>query len=85
MSNLTQEKLPQERERKRFSKKDCLSLKQIVSEVVINAESKVIRDTLELTHWNRKKAAMMLNISYKTLLNKIDKINRCIDHGELNI
>jgi DNA-binding NtrC family response regulator len=85
LSNLTQEELPQEREGERFSKKDCLSLKQIASEAVIKAESKVIRDTLELTHWNRKKAAMMLNISYKTLLNKIDKINRCIDNGELKI
>lgn len=85
LSNLAQEDLPQEREGQSFSKKDCLSFKQVVSDAAIKAESKVIRDILELTHWNRKKAAMMLNISYKALLYKINKINRGIDKRELNI
>jgi DNA-binding NtrC family response regulator len=30
-----------------------------------------MRKALEETNWNRKKAARLLNISYKSLLNKI--------------
>jgi transcriptional regulator with PAS, ATPase and Fis domain len=30
---------------------------------------------LERTNWNRKKAAAMLNISYKSMLNKIKAYN----------
>ncbi|MGH9346658.1 MAG: helix-turn-helix domain-containing protein [Vicinamibacterales bacterium] len=30
-----------------------------------------ISDTLRHVHWNRRKAAQMLGVSYKTLLNKI--------------
>ncbi len=82
LSNLIQEDLPQEREWQSLSKKDCLSLRQVVSDAVIKAESKSIRDALELTNWNRKKAAMMLNISYRALLYKIKK---GIDNRELNI
>jgi len=85
LPNLTQEDLPQETEGQSFSKKDCLSFKQVVSDAVIEAESKIIRDALELTHWNRKKAATMLNISYKALLHKIDKMKRHNDEKELNI
>jgi two-component system response regulator AtoC len=40
-------------------------------EAIVKAESEVIRKALELTNWNRKKAADMLNISYKALLYKI--------------
>ncbi len=82
LSNLTEEDLPQERERQSFSKKDCLDLKRVASDAGIEAEANAIRDALERTHWNRKKAAMMLNISYKALLYKI---KRYIDKGELNI
>jgi transcriptional regulator with PAS, ATPase and Fis domain len=78
LSNVIQEDLPQEREGQSFSKKDCLSFKQVVSDAVIKAESKVIRDALEFTHWNRKKAAVMLKISYRALLYKIDKIKKDI-------
>jgi two-component system, NtrC family, response regulator AtoC len=82
LSNVIQEDLPQEREGQSFSKEDCLSLKQAVSDAVIEAESKAIRDALEFTRWNRKKAAMMLNISYKALLYKM---KRDIDKREVNI
>ena len=75
LSNVIQENLPEEREEQSFSKRDCLSLKRVVSDTVIEAESKVIRDALESTHWNRRKAAMMLNISYKALLYKIKKLD----------
>ncbi|MGZ3569891.1 MAG: helix-turn-helix domain-containing protein, partial [Thermodesulfobacteriota bacterium] len=75
LSNLIQEDFLQEKERQSFSKKEWPSLKRVRSDAVIEAESKVIRDALEFTHWNRKKAAMILNISYKALLYKIKKFD----------
>ena len=54
-----------------FNKKDPLSLKQVHQEAVLKAESEIIRKALEQTNWNRKKAAMLLNISYKALLYKM--------------
>jgi transcriptional regulator with GAF, ATPase, and Fis domain len=47
------------------------SLKQIHREAARRAETKVITQALELTHYNRKKAAQLLNISYKGLLYKM--------------
>ena len=47
------------------------SLREVQRQAIIEAESKVIRKALDLTNWNRKKAAQLLNISYKTLLYKI--------------
>lgn len=46
-------------------------LKKIVHTVKSSAEMEAISDALETTAWNRKRAAMMLNISYKALLYKI--------------
>jgi two-component system response regulator AtoC len=48
-----------------------LSLKKICKAYVSGIERKVILDTLEATDWNRKKTAQMLQVSYKTLLNRI--------------
>ena len=48
-----------------------LSLKKTCSGYVMNAEKSVIKKALERTNWNRKKAATILNINYKTLLTKI--------------
>lgn len=84
LSNQTQQDLPQEREGQSFSKKDSLSLKRVVSDTVMEAESKAIRDALEFTHWNRKKAAKMLDISYRALLYKMNKIKRGIDENEVD-
>ena len=53
------------------------SLKEVHREAIMKAESEVIRKALELTNWNRKKAANLLNISYKALLYKIKEC--CID------
>ena len=39
------------------------------------AESQAIAHALEQTGWNRKEAAVMLNISYKALLYKIRQYN----------
>jgi two-component system response regulator AtoC len=54
-----------------LEKKDWPSLKEAHHEAVVKAEADVIRRALELTNWNRKKAATILNISYKALLYKI--------------
>ena len=48
-----------------------MPLKEICSNFMAKVEKKVMRKALEATNWNRKKAAAMLNISYKSMLNKI--------------
>jgi two-component system response regulator AtoC len=58
-------------EKNQYNDKAWLSLKEVHREAIIKAETEVIRRALELTNWNRKKAANVLNISYKTLLYKI--------------
>ena len=49
------------------------SLKQIHWEVTRRAEASVILKALEMTHYNRKKAANLLNITYRSLLYKTRK------------
>ena len=46
-------------------------LKSLVRNLKEEAEIQAIRQALEQTNWNRKKAAEILNISYKALLYKI--------------
>jgi len=46
-------------------------LKEICWDIMARIERRVIRKALENTNWNRKKAATLLNISYKSMLNKI--------------
>lgn len=48
-----------------------LSLKSICDEFVSRTERRLMKRALESTNWNRKKAAELLNISYKSMLNKI--------------
>ncbi|OQY14099.1 MAG: hypothetical protein B6I30_01600 [Desulfobacteraceae bacterium 4572_187] len=48
-----------------------LPLKDICREINAQAEQKLMKQALSKTNWNRKKAAIMLNISYKSMLNKI--------------
>jgi two-component system response regulator AtoC len=48
-----------------------LSLRRICNEFVSRTEKKMMQKALMTTSWNRKKAAGLLNISYKSLLNKI--------------
>ena len=43
----------------------------MVRTVKSGAEMEAISNALEKTGWNRKRAAMMLNLSYKALLYKI--------------
>jgi two-component system response regulator AtoC len=56
-------------------KKAWPSLREVHHEAIIKVESKMIRKALERTNWNRKKAASLLNISYKALLYKIKACN----------
>jgi DNA-binding NtrC family response regulator len=48
-----------------------LSLKEVCEEFVARTEKKLMQKALVSTNWNRKKAAQLLNISYKSMLNKI--------------
>jgi DNA-binding NtrC family response regulator len=50
---------------------DNLSLKSLCRKYSIRVEKKIIKRALEHTNWNRKKASLLLNISYKSLLTKI--------------
>ena len=49
-------------------------LKVAAREALRRTERELILDALERTHWNRKKAAQDLQISYKSLLYKIKQI-----------
>jgi DNA-binding NtrC family response regulator len=48
-----------------------LSLRSICDEFVSRTERRLMRRALDSTNWNRKKAAELLNISYKSMLNKM--------------
>ncbi len=52
-----------------------VSLKDMSKTLTSTAEKEVILRALQATQWNRKQAAIMLNISYKTLLNKIKRLD----------
>ncbi|MCA1677348.1 MAG: sigma 54-interacting transcriptional regulator, partial [Actinobacteria bacterium] len=47
------------------------SLAEVAKAASIKAERAAIEHTLRQVHWNRRKAAQILGVSYKTLLNKI--------------
>jgi two-component system response regulator AtoC len=50
---------------------DDLSLREVGRRASLEAERETIAMALARTGWNRKRAASMLNVSYKTLLQKI--------------
>ena len=52
-----------------------LSLKNVCQEFISRAERKLIEKALKMTKGNRKKASILLDISYKTFLNKIKSYN----------
>lgn len=70
LSKETGEKSFPEEEIKPTSEK-TLSLKKRISETVAQQEKKLISDVLNKTNWNRRKAAKLLEISYRSLLYKI--------------
>jgi DNA-binding NtrC family response regulator len=47
------------------------SLADVAGRATRTAERAKLRQALELTHWNKTKAAEMLDVSYKTLLSKV--------------
>jgi DNA-binding NtrC family response regulator len=51
------------------------SLKSLIQSVKSEAERNAIAAALEKTGWNRKAAARLLKVSYRTLLYKIDHYN----------
>ena len=52
-----------------------ISLKTIRKQYLAEVEKTAICKALELTRWNRKSAAQLLQVSYKTLLNRIEELN----------
>jgi two-component system response regulator AtoC len=46
-------------------------LADVAKAAALKAERTLIEDTLQQVHWNRRRAAVQLGVSYKTLLNKI--------------
>jgi transcriptional regulator of acetoin/glycerol metabolism len=48
-----------------------MTLAEAARAAATQAERDMIIPTLQRVHWNRRKAAPLLGISYKTLLNKI--------------
>jgi two-component system response regulator AtoC len=48
-----------------------LPLREVGRRAALEAEREAIEQALVLTHWNRKQAARVLGVSYKTLLQKI--------------
>jgi len=48
-----------------------IPMKGVCRQIVAETEARLIREALQYTNWNRKKAAHLLDISYRSLLNKI--------------
>ncbi len=56
-----------------FKGKRFLTLKEAGKRAAEEAEREMILNALQESHWNRKKAAKLLHVSYKALLYKIQK------------
>jgi len=52
---------------------NSFNLKEIGKKAAQEAEKEIIQTTLQHTHWNRKRAAKLLKVSYKALLYKIQQ------------
>jgi len=55
----------------KLNNRSDLTLKKVCRVYLLRAGKKIIKKALEKTNWNRKKAARLLEISYKSLLNKV--------------
>jgi len=66
---------PDDLNRERPPKKEFPSLKEVKKKATLEAEGKLINEVLRETDWNRKRAAELLQISYKALLYKIKELN----------
>jgi two-component system response regulator AtoC len=60
---------------RRFFNRHDFSLKTISKAYVSEVERQAILRALNETQWNRKKAAQLLQVSYKTLLNRIQEFD----------
>jgi DNA-binding NtrC family response regulator len=58
-----------------------LPLREVGRRAALEAEREAIGQALLLTHWNRKRAARVLGVSYKTLLQKIRECELAPDDG----
>jgi len=54
-----------------ISVNEPIHLKKVTRQAVLDMERKIILRVLEANHWNRKRAAAALRISYRALLYKI--------------
>ncbi len=61
--------------------KNSFTLRDVRKKAAEVAEVEIIRGILEKTHWNRKRAAKLLGISYHSLLYKIDKYDLMMAKG----
>ncbi len=52
---------------------NCSGMRSIMRDVKDRAEAELIREALEMSGWNRRRAAQYLNISYRGLLYKIQQ------------
>jgi two-component system response regulator AtoC len=50
---------------------DVVNLQELARHAAMTAEKEAIQQALERFRWNRRKAAALLQVSYKTLLNKM--------------
>ena len=66
---------PSDLNRESQPKKKFPALKEVKKKAVLEAEGKLISEVLRETDWNRKRAAEILQISYKALLYKIKDLN----------
>ncbi len=67
------ESRPESRQRHPGEEAESKGLKSLVRSIRDDAEVAVIVDALEKTGWNRKRAARLLQISYKSLLYKVHR------------
>jgi two-component system response regulator AtoC len=67
--------LEQEDELTGLFKKNDFSLKKIGKTYIAEAEKRAILTILKQTGWNRIKAARLLGVSYKTLINRIEEFD----------
>ncbi len=70
-------------------KRGPFNLGQVGKDAAESAEREIIETALHQTHWNRREAAKLLHVSYKTMLHKIQKYHlegvgglRTIDGGQ---
>jgi DNA-binding NtrC family response regulator len=59
-----------------------ISLKDIARQAARDAERVAIKEVLDRVHWNRAKAARLLQISYKALLYKIVQCGLVVQETE---